>query len=294
VARLFTFGCSFTFWNWPTWADFLATGEFEEFQNWGYPGLGNLAIAERVAEANTFYKFTEEDLVIVQWSSYLRNDYARTDRLNEDGKMWQTRGSVYAPANHNLYDSRWFNNFFDPRAYYIRTLNHIALTQQLLENTKCRWRMMSNYDLQNIHAQGEVTDPDEEVFNVFEDNKLLPYKENIWDNYSSNWLPNLIETKWSNNEYDWVFNSTKENIFSKWTKNGKYVEPHLTPKQQLIYIINLVDNSLIPDSKVDWSKCEELVKQYHKLYSTSNSDWDQFLEEIEKVDWLNGLVVRGQ
>ena len=38
MSRLFTFGCSFTNYAWPTWADFLGL-EFEHFENWGVSGV---------------------------------------------------------------------------------------------------------------------------------------------------------------------------------------------------------------------------------------------------------------
>ena len=49
MSRLFVLGCSFTNYAWPTWADMLGT-EFEVYENWGYPGLGNRAICERLIE----------------------------------------------------------------------------------------------------------------------------------------------------------------------------------------------------------------------------------------------------
>lgn len=49
--RLYTFGCSYTSWNWPTWADIMSL-EANYYENWGHAGLGNRAIAERVAECN--------------------------------------------------------------------------------------------------------------------------------------------------------------------------------------------------------------------------------------------------
>ena len=64
MGRLFTFGCSYTSWNWPTWADILAL-DYEHSENWGHAGLGNRAIAERVAECHLKNKFTKIDKVIV-------------------------------------------------------------------------------------------------------------------------------------------------------------------------------------------------------------------------------------
>ena len=39
----------FTNYAWSTWADILGC-DFDTYENWAYPGLGNRAIAERVAE----------------------------------------------------------------------------------------------------------------------------------------------------------------------------------------------------------------------------------------------------
>ena len=38
--RAFVFGCSFTQYYWPTWADILGR-EFNKFENWGQCGGGN-------------------------------------------------------------------------------------------------------------------------------------------------------------------------------------------------------------------------------------------------------------
>ena len=49
MRRLFTSRCSIS-WNWPQHGQILLGLEVEHFQNWGLPGIGNRAIAERVAE----------------------------------------------------------------------------------------------------------------------------------------------------------------------------------------------------------------------------------------------------
>ena len=52
MRRLFTFGCSYTSWNWPTWADLLGL-EVEHFENWGHAGIGNRAIAAEFLQINS-------------------------------------------------------------------------------------------------------------------------------------------------------------------------------------------------------------------------------------------------
>ena len=49
TGRLFVFGCSFTKYYWPTWADIIGQ-EFEYYENWGEIGSGNLRIAHRITE----------------------------------------------------------------------------------------------------------------------------------------------------------------------------------------------------------------------------------------------------
>ena len=73
--RLFTFGCSFTHYNWGTWANCLAK-ELEpvEFINLGRSGAGNQYIFNMVMQADSIYNFTHEDLVVVQWTNVCRED----------------------------------------------------------------------------------------------------------------------------------------------------------------------------------------------------------------------------
>ena len=59
MRRLFTVGCSFTHFYWPTWADILGS-TYDEYYNWGLSGLGNRAICERLAEISLTQKLTED------------------------------------------------------------------------------------------------------------------------------------------------------------------------------------------------------------------------------------------
>ena len=73
MKRLYTFGCSFTNYKWPTWADILSK-EFEYFENWGRPGAGNSYITNAVVEASIKNKFTKDDTIMIMWSSMTRED----------------------------------------------------------------------------------------------------------------------------------------------------------------------------------------------------------------------------
>ncbi len=70
--RFFAFGCSYTGYRYPTWADFVGAN-FEEYYNFGRGGACNRYIMGAFLRANDVYKFNEDDLVIVMFTSANRN-----------------------------------------------------------------------------------------------------------------------------------------------------------------------------------------------------------------------------
>ena len=77
--RLFTFGCSFTKYIWPTWADILGR-EYKEFYNYGMSGGGNLFIFDSLIEAIAKHNINKDDTVIIIWTNVTRD--RKSTRLN--------------------------------------------------------------------------------------------------------------------------------------------------------------------------------------------------------------------
>lgn len=86
MKRFFSFGCSFTKYYYPTWADILVYNHVEGY-NFGKLGSGNQLIANRIWETNARKKFNKEDTIIIMWSNFFRED------TYKDG--WQTKGNVF-------------------------------------------------------------------------------------------------------------------------------------------------------------------------------------------------------
>ena len=111
--RLFTFGCSFTNYYWPTWANIIHQEMPEaELFNLGRAGAGNLYIHSLLMEADARYKFSETDLVMVMFSSYTRED-----RWVKDKGGWFTPGNI---VSNDVYPKDWVKEFADERGYMIR------------------------------------------------------------------------------------------------------------------------------------------------------------------------------
>lgn len=130
--RLFTFGCSFTRYHYPTWADILGH-EFEHFENWGIPGIGNQCIFNSLIECNARNNINENDTVIIMWSSTIRQD----KYIN---RRWQSLGDVTHSAD---FGESYFAEMFDFRGLLIRDLAVIKAADLLLSNKKCNYQFHS-------------------------------------------------------------------------------------------------------------------------------------------------------
>lgn len=61
-----TYGCSYTRYKWPTWADFLKIS-YKKLENYGMPGNANTFIAKTIKQTAS-----SGDKIIVMWSSFNR------------------------------------------------------------------------------------------------------------------------------------------------------------------------------------------------------------------------------
>jgi len=122
VSRLFVFGCSFTNYIWPTWADLLSYN-YDEYYNYGKAGAGNQFIFEQIVEANVTHQFCPDDTVIVMWSTYQRHD------IFKDG-AWNTPGNIFNSSG--VFDQSYIEKYFDIKGSILHSLNFISAIQELL------------------------------------------------------------------------------------------------------------------------------------------------------------------
>lgn len=135
MARFFAFGCSFTQYHWPTWADIIRQ-DYQPLENWGRSAAGNQFIFNAVVECNLRRKFTPDDTVIIMWSSFLRED------RYINGK-WANLGNLFVNKDYK----KLAKEASSLRGGYIRDLALIYSTQKLLESTGCRWYFTSIMDV---------------------------------------------------------------------------------------------------------------------------------------------------
>jgi hypothetical protein len=138
--RLFTFGCSYTNYYWPTWADILGT-TYDHYENWAVGGIGNRGIVERLSECLLKNKLTKDDTVIVQWTDFHRHDIHN----KKEFQGWRAGGNVL--IHEKDVPNSFILKYWDEFSYIMHTMNFINLGINLLKNQSCVWFMTSSTDL---------------------------------------------------------------------------------------------------------------------------------------------------
>ena len=124
--RLITIGCSFTRYKWATWADLLAAelSPDAEFINQGQSGAGNLYIAVNLNQYMNKLNLGHEDLVVIMWSTFYREDRYMY-------KQWITPGNIFT---QNQIDMDFVEKHCDVRGMMLRDLSIIDSTMRMLQH----------------------------------------------------------------------------------------------------------------------------------------------------------------
>lgn len=269
MSKLYAFGCSFTHYAWPTWADFLGL-EFDDFENWGIAGIGNVAIANRVAECFVKNEITSKDTVVIQWSSHLRNDYhlfRDTTKGDDTLYNWKTKGSIFNDLNNKLYDKKWLTNFFDEDSYIMYSLNAIYTTIELLKNKNCKWKMTSIGEFDKL-GQDFYLNPNnynetisQETSSLWNREMFFPYKK-IWKN--NNWITPVGTYCWK---------SSPDELY-KW---NNVIDPHPSPSSAIDWLYNILkpslglpNDSLTIEQKAWLAQCKEIKENVNDLQMFGN------------------------
>ena len=278
MTRFFTFGCSFTNSKNPTWADIVAR-QYDHYQNWGQAGAGNSFIFYSLMECNKRNTITQDDVVMIMWSSI-----GREDRY-VDGE-WLTPGSIY---NQTDYDETFVNKFTDPTGYLLRDAAHLAGAKAILDNIGCKYYFFSIVPF-NV--------PDDNIFKIFSiDNKIL----NVYAEEFKSVSPSVYEVIFNHNWYSRVgrketdklkeeYEIKRGNEWPIWDKfivqdftnvprqiideiNNKYeftnrylyrYDTHPLPTEYLEYLMRVAPDIIIDQDTEQWTRAVTNLILEHK------------------------------
>jgi hypothetical protein len=204
--RLFAFGCSYTSYCPPTWADIISWDLNIPTQNWALSGMGNVGIFHRMVECDLKNNFNEDDLIVVLWSSWNRED-RYTDR-------WATGGSVF--------NSPHYNDEFVKKYW--------TMSNDIIKNSTA---IISANKMFNVQFQGHIVPP-----YMDEDSRLLEFdvdETKILDLYKPHIPTDNIFYYNGNTEFNELFGDSHPDILEhlKYVKEVVYPSLNLTIKKEL-------------------------------------------------------------
>ena len=186
--RLFTFGCSYTNNHLPTWSNIMSWDLGIPTQNWGLAGIGNVAIFHRMLECDIRNKFNEDDLILVLWSSWSRED-------RHIHGSWQQGGGIFS---NPIYGEEYMKKYWSFSNDIIKNSTAIISANKMF-NIQFQGHIVPIYEpeLPPSHAL-EFTPKEKQIFKLYE--SLMP-KDNVftYEKYTEyakllrDYHPNLLD-----------------------------------------------------------------------------------------------------
>ncbi len=284
--RVFTYGCSITQHIWPTWADIvLHSARISGYSvfNAGLSGIGNTGIKRSVIQTHEKYRLNEEDLLLVMWTSFLREDRLSDFHSHEDPATQRhtkgSRGFRHTQSgnvlNSPFYTKEFIRNYFNIEHYIINSISEISIVRKAF----------------NLLFEGH--------FSIGEG---LNAKDNLNDSRQH------LRTH-SKSVYAMLMNDLKLpnpwHIGYKYRDNPPYspyyaVDGHPVPAEALEYVQNTIEPLLpfpIHDATIRWVNTWNhlLQEQCHEKWVRPKQDWQQLMsDKMTRHNLTSGVTTSKQ
>jgi hypothetical protein len=171
--RLFTFGCSFTSWRWPTWNDYIGLN-FDKYYLLGCGGSDNKHILYKLLQADRNHKFTSDDCVMVMFTSFNRLSY-----VDKHHHIYNTGDII----DHNIKAHPMGMTYNFETAVYDSCIA-IQSIESILKSKNIKYEflqsMKHNFYHENFKARGDIKDDLDYCLDLFK----YPVMENwVYENY---------------------------------------------------------------------------------------------------------------
>jgi hypothetical protein len=175
--NLFTFGCSYTMYHWPTWSDYLRPA-YNKVYNYGHAGAGNSYIFLHFMHAVTQNIITKEDTVVVQWSGL-----PREDKIFSNETTFTTGGLIY---NNLSYDEAYYSKYYSPYQKGLELISYIKAVRLICNNLGINYKMFNMFPQWVGEFLGEPYGYDTKLYqnahSELNKNGILSKIENLNDN----------------------------------------------------------------------------------------------------------------
>lgn len=230
--RFFAFGCSFTDYYWPTWANIISQ-EIPDTHIYAKNGAGNFFIFQSLMEAIVHHKIDKDDLVMIMFSNVTREDRFTRKR------GWITPGNLY---HQTEYDHKFLDKYLCDHGYLMRDLNLVHGCKLSLESIGCDYELMSMVPFNSKKSDNNI------MYKV--DYLLDFYKETIESVH-----PSVMDVVFNGN-----WNSRKPRPTYKCTwSTDLYVDNHPTPKEHLEYLQKTFKDMTFEQTTLDFVEANNKI-----------------------------------
>jgi hypothetical protein len=269
--RFFAFGCSFTQYHWPTWADIIGQ-EFSTYYNYGKCGAGNFFIFQSLTEAIVKHNINKDDLVMVMFSNVTREDRFVKKR------GWVTPGNLYF---QDEYDKKFLEKYLCDHGYLMRDLNLITGCKLALDAVGCDYKLMSMIPFDSKQSDSK------KMSNV---DYLLTFYEKVLTTIQ----PSVFDVVFDG---DWNTRQPRPAYKVSWSKE-LFVDNHPTPNEHLEYLQKVFPDIVLSDKTLEYvansnsialskdfsmnTYITDLTPRLGENYTNADHQWVTFDHRIKK------------
>ena len=260
MSKLWAIGCSYTKFEFPTYADWLSPG-WDEYENLGAGGAGNRYIFNRLGYLITNNFIKPEDTVIVQWTAI-----AREDRILNGETGYVTSGNIHY---QDTYPVEWVKKYFNIIQTSGELLSYFNILELALKHIGCKYVYLNMFDWEVDKFLGEPATP-ASIHDQIEMWEELGYREKLKE-LSSRCLRPCIE------EFKWDYCQTNHYIKYHNTLEAQW-DNHPNPYAHYQYAHKIVKPKLtVPNLK----------KLENKEYYNSAKKWTEYHYDWDKVNQID-------
>ena len=229
-ARLFTFGCSFTKYNWPTWADIIGS-DYKIHHNLGHAGAGNYYISLKLYETHLKYNITKDDDVIIMLSSA-----NRLDIYDEHTNNFNLSGNIY--NSEHFFGEKFVKEVWNDTHSIYNTWFSVKTIKSILDRIGCMYKIVEAFGLLTTD-EAKTLNTNKSIQHILDDYMESVYTIESLNNFSKSYNPNTYKLSNGNLDghptikchYDFVknhipefYNYNMHNISIKW--ESEYLIPN--------------------------------------------------------------------
>lgn len=245
IRRVFTFGCSFTGYAWMCWPEAIAYDLDVPLYNYGRSGAGNQYIFNMLMQANNYYNFNENDLVIVSWTNVYRDD-------KFIGNDWVTLGNIY--TDNYFFTPEYIKKYCDPDGFLLRDTAIISSVDKVLAHSGCQYHFLSMNDFTEYYDQFENS--------TFNEKQISKKIKELYKDSLEKILPSFYNVLWHN---DLNVKMQQEHRMFK----GNFDDRHPHPQEHLDYLEAVFDHDFLEQTK---QRVKEIQQAWFTLIDSQPKD----------------------